>query len=312
MLSPSGRAKVAILLCTRNGESFLQPQLDSYAAQTHGEWTCYASDDGSRDRTREILARQRLAWGQGRLVIVDGPGQGGSANFMFLVGRDDIEADYFAFSDQDDIWEAEKLARALSWLGTVPGEVPALYCGRTRNIDAQGDEIGLSPVNQRPPCFANALVQNIAGGNTMVFNQAARRLIKALGPGIPVVLHDWWTYQVVSGCGGEVFFDSEPYVRYRQHPGNLIGANAGWWSRWRRAGESLRGLHRVWYDTQLAALAVVEPELTFDNVRLCGRFRRARQQWLLPRMFGIWRSGVYRQTRAQRWWFLAQVLLDRV
>lgn len=290
----------------------MQQQLDSYAAQTHGAWTCHVSDDGSSDRTRDILERQRRAWGEGRLVIVDGPGRGGPANFIYLAGRDDIEADYFAFSDQDDIWEAEKLARAVTWLSGVPSEVPALYCGRTRNIDEQGAEIGLSPMNPRPPSFANALVQNIAGGNTMVFNRAARRLIKALGPGVPVMLHDWWAYQVVTGCGGKVCFDSRPSVRYRQHRGNLIGSNAGWPSRLRRAGESLRGLHRVWYDTQLAALAVVEPDLTPDNLRLLARFRAARRQWLVPRTLGVLRSGVYRQTRIQRLWFLAQVLLDRV
>jgi len=312
MPSPSDSAKVAILLCTRNGELFLQQQLDSYATQTHNNWTVYASDDASSDTTRDILERQQKSWGHDRLIIISGPRLGGPANFMALIGRDDLEADYFAFSDQDDIWEAGKLAAAVTWLQTTSSNRPALYCGRTSYIDERGEILGLSPKQPQPPSFANALVQNIAGGNTMVMNQAARRLIKALTQSMPVVVHDWWTYQAVTGCGGEVHFATVPTVRYRQHPGNLIGANSGWASRLRRAGESLRGLHREWCDTQLAALAVVESDLTPANARILAGFSRARQQWLLPRVLGILRSGVHRQTCGQQLWFLVQVLFNRL
>jgi glycosyltransferase involved in cell wall biosynthesis len=309
---PEHGARVAILLCTCNGERFLQEQLDSYAAQTHGNWTVWASDDASSDGTRARLERQRQAWGPERLAVLGGPGQGGAANFMSLVRRDGIEADYFAFSDQDDVWQPDKLARAVAWLDSVPADRPALYCSRVRYIDEQGREIGLSPLWPRPPAFANALVQNIAGGNTMVFNRAARRLIGALAADVPVVVHDWWAYQVVTGGGGLVRFDPEPTLRYRQHAGNLIGANAGWLSRLRRAGQSLRGLHRGWLDIQLAALATVEPALTAEHARTLALFRQARRARLPARLSGIMRSGVHRQTRAQDAWFRVQVLLDRV
>lgn len=310
--SPGCCARVAILLCTRNGEFFLPQQLESYATQTYSAWTVYASDDSSTDRTRDILLEYQQAWGRDKLSISDGPGRGGPANFMALVARDDILADYFAFSDQDDIWVAEKLANAVNWLHTVSPELPALYCSRTRYIDVHDNELGLSPLPQRPPGFANALVQNIAGGNTMVFNQAARRLLQRIDPKTPLVVHDWLVYQVVTGCGGKVCFATTPEVRYRQHTGNLIGANAGWWSRLRRARESLRGMHRQWCDIQLLALAQVEPAMTPENTGLFKRFQRARQQWLIPRALGIWRAGVYRQTPAQRFWFWLQVMLKRV
>lgn len=305
-------AKVAILLCTRNGERFLQAQLDSYAAQSHAHWRVWASDDASGDGTLAILERQRAAWGPERLAIVQGPGRDGPANFMSLVRRDGIEADYYAFSDQDDIWEPDKLARAVAWLDTLPPEIPALYCGRARYIDERGHEIGLSPLWRRPPAFANALIQSIAGGNTMVFNRAARRLIGMLPPEAPLVVHDWWAYQAVTGCGGRVFFDPVPTVRYRQHADNLIGANAGWASRLRRAGQSLRGLHRHWLDVQLAAVATLAPALTADSARTLASFREARRARLPARLSGIMRSGVHRQTPAQDAWFRVQVLLNRV
>ncbi|EDK72391.1 glycosyl transferase, group 2 family protein [candidate division TM7 genomosp. GTL1] len=59
------------------------------------------------------------------------------------------------------------------------------------------------------------MVQNVAGGNTMVFNNAARRLLIAAGSDVDVVAHDWWVYIVVSACGGRVHYDSRPSLRYR-------------------------------------------------------------------------------------------------
>ena len=101
-----------------------------------------------------------------------------------------------------------------------------LYCGRTRTVDEDGRVVGFSPQFSRPPCFANALVHNIAGGNTMVMNDSARQLILEAGV-VDVVAHDWWTYLMVSGAGGRVIYDDEPTVDYRQHDDNQVGANMG-------------------------------------------------------------------------------------
>jgi hypothetical protein len=71
-------------------------------------------------------------------------------------------------------------------------------------VDARGVSIGLSPLFEKPPSFANAIVQNIGGGNTMVFNEAARQLIAQTVKDAQVVSHDWWAYLLVSACGGAV------------------------------------------------------------------------------------------------------------
>ena len=60
----------------------------------------------------------------------------------------------------------------------------------------------------------------------MLFNAAAKGLFEA-APGLEVVAHDWWAYQLVSGAGGAVVYDPEPMVGYRQHGRNLIGGNQG-------------------------------------------------------------------------------------
>lgn len=289
-------SKVAILLCTFHGQHYLADQLDSFAAQTHQNWEVWASDDGSEDETHLILEAYRNTWRAGRLSIHSGPAEGFTANFLSLTCKATIEADYYAYSDQDDVWEADKLERAIRYLNAVPTDMPALYCSRTRLVNAANNEIGLSPLFSRPPSFANALMQNIGGGNTMVFNNAARKLLREAGEGVPVVIHDWWAYLAVTACGGFVYYDSYPSVRYRQHGTNQIGISSGWGARFFRVRMLWRGRFSAWNDGHIDALRMLKGKLTPTNREVLERFVAARQMGLISRLFNFWRSGIYRQT----------------
>ena len=293
----AAQSKVAILLCTYNGRHYLAEQLDTFAAQTHTNWEVWASDDGSQDDTHAILKDYQQKWLPGRLSIYFGPSKGFAANFLSLICKTGIEADYYAYSDQDDIWEPNKLARAVEWLETIPEETPALYCSRTRIVDADNNEIGVSPLFSRPPSFANALMQNIGGGNTMVFNNAARNLMREAGENLSVVTHDWWTYMVVTGCGGAVFYDAEPTLRYRQHDGNLVGMNATWAARFKRiTGMLWENRLKGWNDSNIACLRKLQHKLTLENREILENFVASRHMRLMPRLICLKRSGVYRQT----------------
>ena len=161
---------VAVLICTHDGARFLAEQLDSIISQDYKKISLWASDDGSKDDTKKILARYQSLDKNNRFTIHYGPREGFAANFHSLICHLDIQADYFAYSDQDDVWEPDKLSCAIAKLENVPSGVPALYCSRTILIDESGHYIGLSPLFEKPPSFANALVQNVGGGNTMVMN----------------------------------------------------------------------------------------------------------------------------------------------
>lgn len=289
-------ARIAILLCIMDGQRFLAEQLDSIAAQTFPEWQIWASDDGSQDGSLAILDQYRAAWGKDRLFFQAGPGRGCAANFLSLACRLDLEAEYYAFADQDDIWESDKLQRAVAWLETVPATVPALYCSRTRLIDENGREVGLSPLFVRPPGFANALVQNIGGGNTMVFNHAARALLQDVGTEIEIIAHDWWVYLLVTGCGGRVFYDHLPSLYYRQHDSNLVGTNIGWLARLVRTRLLAQGRFKEWNTSNLKALQGVNQMLTPENRQILENWAEFREKPLLPRVFGLNRLGIYRQT----------------
>lgn len=111
---PSLPPKVVILLATRNGAEFLQSQLDSFRVQTYAHWELLVSDDGSTDATIEIVNRFAGSVPQ-RVVIVPGPQKGFWQNFVALVRSESLDGDLFAYSDQDDIWFPEKLAKAVNW-----------------------------------------------------------------------------------------------------------------------------------------------------------------------------------------------------
>ena len=292
----STQPKVAILLCTYHGQQYLTEQLESFAAQSYASWVVWASDDGSQDETRAILERYQLCWGKDRISIHSGPEDGFIANFLSLTCNADIQADFYAYSDQDDIWEPDKLQRAMDWMRTVSDGAPVLYCSRTRLVDKNNSDIGFSPLFRRPPGFANALIQSLAGGNTMVFNDLTRRLLCVAGDQVDVVSHDWWVYMAVTGCGGKIYYDTRPSVRYRQHGSNVIGINSGWPARVKRLLMLLQGRFRSWNDRNIRALEQLRPHFTAENLAILDRFISARDSWLVPRLRGLKQSGIYRQT----------------
>jgi len=296
MTTPNRSPKIAILMGTWNGGRFLPEQLASFALQTHANWQLHVSDDGSTDDTLNILSNFQSQRPNNRVSICKGPGRGFVQNFLSLTCKPDIDADYYAFSDQDDVWEADKLTRALQWLKAQPKDIPAMYCSRTRLINENGNSIGFSPLCKRKPSFKNALVQCIAGANTMVFNQVARDLLMNAGYETPVVSQDWWLYMLVTGCGGEVFYDPVPTLGYRQHGENLVGSNVGWVAWQRRIVASFRGRFTIWNDVNLTALSRLERILSHENKETLANFVRLRKAPTAQRSLGVVRSGLYRQT----------------
>jgi glycosyltransferase involved in cell wall biosynthesis len=293
--SPTAHLTVGILLCTFNGERYLREQLDSFISQTHREWQLFVSDDGSTDGTLEILeAYQGLL--NGRMTLLQGPRKGFGQNFLSLIRSDLIIADAYAFSDQDDIWLPDKLERSLAAFPQMIGTTPCLYCSRTQLIDTKGADIGLTPLFSKRPSFRNALVQSLAGANTMLINEATRRLMARTAQDAPVVAHDWLAYIVVSGCGGQIVYDPRPTLLYRQHDGNLIGANTGVRSRFNRIAKMLGGRLKHWNEKNLRILQIYVPDLTPENQLVLAQFSKMRSAPVLSRIAALRAGGFYRQT----------------
>lgn len=282
--TPHYSDSVAILLCTYNGAKFLREQLDSIIMQSHKNWAIYASDDGSSDETLQILNDYQMKLGKDRLTIFQGPQNGFAKNFLSLIRNPSISADYFAFSDQDDIWFENKLESSISHLAPLPTQSPSLYCSRTLLVNSKKEVIGHSPLFKRPTSFQNALVQSIAGANTMLINDAARKLITQLSADTKIIAHDWLAYLIVSGSGGKVIYDPLPSLNYRQHESNLIGANTDLTTQLARIRKMLSGRFCDWNDANIIALNSIKENLTQENQNRLECFDQARKSNLTYRL----------------------------
>lgn len=286
---------VAILMGTHNGARFLSEQLDSLEAQTHQNWVLIACDDGSSDDTIKKLKAYQAKWPVGKLIIKEGPKQGFCINFLSMACDQAIRADYYAFCDQDDVWLPSKLEVAIGNIGLNQGSFAYVYCGRTTYVDKNMKKVGHSPLFSFPRTFRNALIQSIAGGNTMVFNQKSKDLFEKTGV-VDHPSHDWWLYQLVTGAGGIVFYDPMPQVKYRQHKNALVGGNHSLYASLKRMKMVFNGQFRSWNNQIILALDIASLLLTHGSKETLELFRKMRDAKIRDRFRLMEVAGLYRQT----------------
>lgn len=303
---------VAILMGTYNGAKYLAAQLDSLKAQVHDNWRLIVSDDGSSDETLDILKKYQSVWGAERVEIRQGPKTGFAQNFLSMACDPSIKADYYAFCDQDDVWLPEKLQVAVDYLDAAENpEIPHVYCGRTAYVRDNLKIYTYSPEFVFPRTFRNALIQSIAGGNTMVFNQATKTLLENVGP-VPTPSHDWWLYQLVTGAAGNVYYDPKPYILYRQHANSLIGGNTSLWARIERIGMVIQGRFKTFSDQNIECLRRCYPHITAAAREKTELFAKMRDARLKDRLRLMEVCGLYRQTWRGTFSLMLAALLKKI
>lgn len=218
--------RLAVLLSTYNGEKYLEEQLESIASQQGVLPQIVVRDDGSKDRTLQILDE----WSQkGQLSWYGGENIGPARSFMHLLKHVD-DYDYYAFSDQDDFWLSDKMEAAIKKLKPYRNK-PALYFCQTELVDKDLHRIG-SVVIHPHLTFGEALVYQFVGGCTMVMNRALRQIINKYMPQY-LSMHDIWIYDVAQAIGAHVVFDEVPHILYRQHGGNVTGQSTSTMTEWK-------------------------------------------------------------------------------
>lgn len=302
------RAHVAILMAVYQGREYLPDQLKSLIRQSVTNWVLIAGDDGSTDGSAAYLAEFAATRPAGQVRVVPGPRQGAAANFRALLDHVPPEASHIAFCDQDDVWDIGKLATSII---ALPTDRPAIWCSRVVNCNAELEQLSLSPEPRDAPSFRHALMQNMVQGNTLMLNRPAFELVAAAHAVTgPVVMHDWWIYQLITGAGGLVIYDPTPSVLYRQHQSNVVGANRAFRSRFAGLGRMLDGTYQRWSRINLAALQAARGHLTPENRALLDDF--ANLQKGLPQRIAAMRHGrFFRHGRFSQWALWVAVLLGR-
>ncbi|MFN3068177.1 glycosyltransferase [Serratia sp. J2] len=211
-----------VLMSTYNGVRYLQQQLNSLLSLDTSP-DIFIRDDGSTDGTRDILIEYQR--NNNNIKIVYGDNVGVVGGFLNLIKLVEKKYDYYAFCDQDDFWEKEKILKAINKLEKINGS--ALYCSRLNVVDEHLKHLFYSNIPKRGLTLANALVENVATGCTLVVNKHGMDIIISHMPRPDkVVMHDWWVYLTISATG-QVIFDETSYIKYRQHGENVEGMSNG-------------------------------------------------------------------------------------
>ena len=219
--------KIEILLATYNGEKYLNEQIDSIINQTYKNWKLLIRDDGSEDRTLEILKEyekrdERIS------ILRDNKGNLGFVkNFEELLKNSSEE--FIMFSDQDDYWLENKIEKYIGVLENLDVEKlkkPLLIHSNSFVCD---EKLNILKKN-----FVDSKVALQYGGNGYFFAyfvQGSTTLInrKLIDLGLPflksVTLHDRYFHLLVEFFGNRIFID-ESLIKYRQHRNNEIGAKS--------------------------------------------------------------------------------------
>ncbi|NCU38314.1 glycosyltransferase family 2 protein [Candidatus Saccharibacteria bacterium] len=223
-------SRMAVLLATYNGALFLESLLDSVLSQTV-QPTIIVRDDGSDDNTPKILSSHA-----DQLVLLnDRLGNVGIVNNFNILAKL-TNAPYVAFADQDDIWEANKLAVQMELMFRMENQygtdMPILIHSDLAVCDSNLQTVAPSlwryqRLNPNVQSFSRLLVQNNVTGCTMLINKALKDLAFPVPQG--AVMHDWWL-ALVAAAVGKIGFVSHPLVRYRQHGCNQLGAVRSDWT----------------------------------------------------------------------------------
>lgn len=223
---------VAICMATFNGEQYLSEQIESIVKQTFEDWVLFIRDDGSSDRTVEIIERYCADFPEKIILISDETIVGGSSKKNFAAILDWVnrhyDFSYFMFSDQDDVWLNDKIERCMKVLlekeKTYNG--PVLVHSDLMVVNESLEVLGESFIRYRAldpevKDLPHLLVQNNITGCTMLWNRELNVLLSLESEA--VAMHDWWIALVASAFG-EILYENKATIQYRQHGKNVVGA----------------------------------------------------------------------------------------
>lgn len=304
------RAAIEVVLCAFNGEAYIRQQVESILRQSLKPARLSIYDDGSTDRTTQVVEDIIRGNDSGvEVVLHRNPSNLGYVK-NFEQGIRNATLEFIALSDQDDLWESDKLEVLLAAFDEDTGIVfsDALL------VDQHGASLqhtlwqairltGPRQASFRARATARRLLvqQSFVTGAALVLRAS---LVPRLPPFPPASPHDYWIAIVAAELSSLKPVDRALY-RYRQHPKNVMGQ--GRWDVPQRVAKTFRNAQaryaaelRTYEEIAHALQGHADLALALDEFRAKAEFLRARRDAVaaglrgLPRLMRLLVAGQYR------------------
>lgn len=235
-----------VLLSTYNGEKYLEALMESVMNQTYGNINFCIRDDGSKDNSVEIIRKFQAREYPGKKITLINDATGDWNNLGAHPSYRELfhnlpKGDFYIFCDQDDVWEPDKVERAVAAMEKFPEDKPAMYvhayhlCDGELNV--QGKSMPLKSYSSKD--FENIRLEKVIMTGTWAdvgMCQSCNHLAKTLCYDTPmesIVATDCIIAWVVAGMNGNMAYDEKPLAYYRRHEGTFSSGNQNGLIRYR-------------------------------------------------------------------------------
>lgn len=288
--------KVNILMATYNGEKFLAQQIESIQKQTFKEWNLLIRDDGSSDKTCDIIRNFTAKDSRIRFINENEHHNLGVIKSFFTLVNYEV-ADFYFFSDQDDVWLPEKLSVSLEAAQHKASDVPLLVYTDLKVVNQElnilQDSMIRAQSHHANTTLLPELTENTVTGGTMMINHALAE--KWFTPN-DILMHDWFLALLAASLGEIIYLDL-PTQLYRQHDNNVLGART-MDKRFKILREGPKSIFtRYWkliHDSQKQASLIVDKHgdiMTANDLELIKCFIKIDKQPFMTRLRWLWKYG---------------------
>lgn len=222
-------AEVSIVMATYNGAAYIEEQIESLFKNTYTDWILEVSDDGSTDKTLEIVEKFQERYPDKIIIYCNYEQFGATRNFLEAAVR--AKGKYVMFCDQDDVWLPDKIEKTLEFMKErekTAGNMPVAVFTDAKPVDAVLRTISESffsynVLDMTKTDLPHLLIENkVIGCTTMVNRNLLNRITD-----FPNCArhHDWWVALIASVFGDLAYLD-EVTMLYRQHGDNVVGSQS--------------------------------------------------------------------------------------
>jgi len=204
---------ISVAMATYNGEKYIKEQLDSILCQLKTDDEIIISDDGSTDKTINIIN----SYNDKRIKIIEGPRKGVKQNFANAI--DKCSGKYIFLSDQDDIWGKEKVIKILKVFSLNEKIKEYVHDCRVVNNDMRIVNESFYRIRNSKPGIIKNIWKNSYIGCCMAFDSKLKEKILPIPNDIE--MHDQWIGILGEIKGKGSIFLKEKLIKYRRHSNNV-------------------------------------------------------------------------------------------